>query len=845
MNNSRKKIIIALFLVLLPVFFVFPQINLLSNTIITQTTKPLPSNEFKADANLQFIDWGQYDDDGGLAKGIAVKNNITFLANGNQGLEIINITDPLNPKKIGCHKISGASAQDVFIDERDFAYVSCGAKGVVIIDISDPHNTRTMKTITPDGAVVEIDMRGPLLHIVTIESGVSFWDVSDVYHPNYMSKYEDANTFNGISVLGKFVSVSAGAGGLEIIDLTFPGDPFLVGNWNHSSCYASGVDAENIGDVRIAFIANSLNGLELINFTAPNLPGKIAEFTGVGSVVDVEVVDEIAYCCSAEYGIVLVDVSDPFNPTELSRYNTDGQCLDVSISDNITAIADQYGGIKIFDTEDPSAITFLSRFFDHGTALKVEVVGDLAFVLDGDEVGLEIFDISNTKSPQLLGKYFEPSLSIVDIQIKDDLAILSVFNDGIIFLDISDPTNPQKIGAYSDGSYYKVTLIDDDVLYCGSLNQSLLVLNITDIQNISELDRYNYPIFTPQVTSLVLHNDSLYVGALTYNMIRLNVEDPTNISRTHVFTGLTSTNDLCLNESTIYTASLSWGIYTVNLTSLDFVRQDLGLAYAYQVTVIDDLIAVAMQNIGLTVVDPTKTSNFIKGGYISKDIYDVQKVGQFLVTAAAGDGLVILAFDSDGDGVTDYDEENVWGTDPFNDDTDEDDMPDGFEIEYGLNPLDPSDRNEDPDFDDLTNVLEYLYGTNPMDADTEGDGMPDGWETTYHLDPLEDDSFEDYDHDKLTSLEEYYYGTDPTKKDTDEDGADDGLEVFYGTDPLNPDDYPNKRLLIRLFIALPIGVIVLILVVIINILTLRKNIKRNKERERDVMAEEEDEILVF
>ncbi|MHA1355043.1 MAG: hypothetical protein ACTSR1_07725, partial [Candidatus Heimdallarchaeota archaeon] len=169
----------------------------------------------------------------------------------------------------------------------------------------------------------------------------------------------------------------------------------------------------------------------------------------------------------------------------------------------------------------------------------------------------------------------------------------------------------------------------------------------------------------------------------------------------------------------------------------------------------------------------------------------------------------------------------------------------GFEIEFGLDPLDPTDRDEDLDLDDLTNFWEYVYGTDPTNSDTEGDGMPDGWEKANNLDPLVDDSAEDYDHDWLTSLEEYYYGTDPTKKDTDGDDADDGLEVFYGTDPLDPNDYPNKRLLNRLAIALPVGAVVLIAVIIINVLTLRKNVKRNKERELEVMAEEEEEILVF
>ncbi len=48
------------------------------------------------------------------------------------------------------------------------------------------------------------------------------------------------------------------------------------------------------------------------------------------------------------------------------------------------------------------------------------------------------------------------------------------------------------------------------------------------------------------------------------------------------------------------------------------------------------------------------------------------------------------------------------------DDTDEDGMPDVWEIFYGFNPLDPSDANEDPDNDGLSNLEEFTLGTDPL-----------------------------------------------------------------------------------------------------------------------------------
>ncbi len=71
--------------------------------------------------------------------------------------------------------------------------------------------------------------------------------------------------------------------------------------------------------------------------------------------------------------------------------------------------------------------------------------------------------------------------------------------------------------------------------------------------------------------------------------------------------------------------------------------------------------------------------------------------------------------DADGDGLYTCDE-IANGTDPNNPDTDGDGMSDGYEVQYGLKPLDDSDAIEDPDADGLTNLDESLLRSNPNDA---------------------------------------------------------------------------------------------------------------------------------
>jgi len=173
--------------------------------------------------------------------------------------------------------------------------------------------------------------------------------------------------------------------------------------------------------------------------------------------------------------------------------------------------------------------------------------------------------------------------------------------------------------------------------------------------------------------------------------------------------------------------------------------------------------------------------------------------------------------DTDGDTISDNDELFNYLTDPTSNDTDGDGMPDGWEVKYGLNPISALDANQDLDNDGwdfdrnfnitsdewFTNLEEYLNGTDPSNNDTDGDGMPDGWEGHYNLKPTDPtDANEDSDGDgydinrdgfvlsseKYTNIEEFRNNTAPNDNDTDDDGMWDGWEVYYNMNPLDAYD---------------------------------------------------------
>jgi hypothetical protein len=189
-------------------------------------------------------------------------------------------------------------------------------------------------------------------------------------------------------------------------------------------------------------------------------------------------------------------------------------------------------------------------------------------------------------------------------------------------------------------------------------------------------------------------------------------------------------------------------------------------------------------------------------------------------TSGSVKGVIERDTDTDGDGIVDLDEINLYGTDPTRVDTDNDGLKDGDEIRI----YDTNATNPDSDGDCLLDSFEILnYETNASNRDTDGDSVEDGVEIySYGIDTnrtcltspetlllganlepaidnlpndgtdvinaLDPNNHKDSDGDGLVDSDELFYGTNPMLDDTDLDGLKDGEEVhIYETNATNPD----------------------------------------------------------
>ncbi|MGJ8696890.1 MAG: hypothetical protein ACSHYF_11260 [Verrucomicrobiaceae bacterium] len=215
--------------------------------------------------------------------------------------------------------------------------------------------------------------------------------------------------------------------------------------------------------------------------------------------------------------------------------------------------------------------------------------------------------------------------------------------------------------------------------------------------------------------------------------------------------------------------------------------------------------------------EQTRATDPTKNDTDGDTIWDGYETGDGNWVSATETGTDPLKKDSDGDTLNDNVEDNggvlvdaatMTGTNPNKADTDEDGLRDDWEIINMFDPFDDgsTDVNNgptgDPDSDDLDNAGEQTAGTDPRDDDTDDDTLLDGVETNdgnyvdataTGTDPLDADSDGDTLGDGVedntgTLVDETMTGTNPNLADTDGDYLRDDWEIAHSLDPSDPSD---------------------------------------------------------
>lgn len=116
----------------------------------------------------------------------------------------------------------------------NIAYVACGEQGVDIFDISSLASPVLLATLDTPGVARAVDVSGNHLFVADRLEGLQVIDVSDPLQPVIVGSYDTPGDAFGVTADGDLAFVADYDSGLQILDISNPAAPAAGGKLRHT-----------------------------------------------------------------------------------------------------------------------------------------------------------------------------------------------------------------------------------------------------------------------------------------------------------------------------------------------------------------------------------------------------------------------------------------------------------------------------------------------------------------------------------------------------------------------------------------------------------------------------------
>lgn len=323
--------------------------------------------------------------------------------------------------------------------QGDYAYIGSGQR-LVVVDISDPSQpTWIGNSSTLPDEVLDLVVDGNYAYVANKTGGLRVINISDPRNPYEIGSFPTDlwQETNSVALKGNYAYIGNAvfASGLKILNITDPSSPFEVGNFG---VYDT-LDIAISGDFAFLpsqFGAHGFDGLEIVNISNPTNPTRASIFSpdGIGNPEGVDVQNSYVYLAETRSGqddliwgggLRVINVASPWNPIQVGYYNSTFRfAYDVEVEGNLAYIADHFEGLRVMDISNPAFPAEIGYFLTYGATRDVKVQNSTIYVADGDR-GLFILRYTGVE-PQptptpMPSPTPEPKISISHIEVTQGI----------------------------------------------------------------------------------------------------------------------------------------------------------------------------------------------------------------------------------------------------------------------------------------------------------------------------------------------------------------------------------------------------------------------------------------
>jgi hypothetical protein len=409
----------------------------------------------------------------GEARDVALSGNVAVVADRDAGIAFVDVSVPSNPvniQQIACNQ----PAYDVAIAEGR-VFVSSFYDGLTIYDLQ----TRQMIGSTPsEDYSVQVCVNGNRVYFADYWTGVHVVDVSDAANPMVTALVRELQDSKCVQVHANRVYSAGGRGGLNVYNLESGREGY---NDNHMDTPGIVHDLQIDPETGIGYLADYW-GLRIVQLQSGQDPVELSFFNTSCIVMNIAYHEGLLFIAGYTEGLVIVDVSDPYNPVLFGTCDTPGLAIGVDVQGNLAYVADDWAGLRVIDFSDPGHIHEVGFRDTCGSATDVVVRGSKAYVSDGG-TGLLVMDISQVDSPEVV-QLFHGGGWAVDVATGEDLVVVSDIYNGVTVYRRNGMDLLDSLATYS-ALYYPVgSAVDGNRIYVADDVRGMVALELDEYTGI-------------------------------------------------------------------------------------------------------------------------------------------------------------------------------------------------------------------------------------------------------------------------------------------------------------------------------------------------------------------------
>jgi len=313
-------------------------------------------------------------------------NGLLYVADGWE-LSVYDLTDPTAPGSLGAAVLNPIR---IAVNGTN-VYGACHEDGLQVVDVSDPTNPVETGSIPATGWTLSVAVSESLMFAPGRGGEIRVFDTSSPSNPIQISVAETQGPMWDLDVAGDVLFVATGSA-FRRIDISDPHMPVEIGALGNGA-----IGMEISGDHIYLAASDKLEIFDISNPASPSFRGRV---TLPYLSRKVAVTNNHAFVRVAGYGLQIVEVSDPTHPTVVGVYGDGENFSDVAASGNHVFVAAS-DGLHILDVTVPSAPVQIALWDIDGSVSAVGVSGIYAYV-GGDP--LTVLDVSDPSHPFLFGR---------------------------------------------------------------------------------------------------------------------------------------------------------------------------------------------------------------------------------------------------------------------------------------------------------------------------------------------------------------------------------------------------------------------------------------------------------